>query len=37
MPLFVGFVTDIRERRRSEEAVRRSEKQYRTLISNLPG
>ncbi|MDH0048683.1 PAS domain S-box protein [Comamonas terrigena] len=37
MPLFVGFLTDIRSRKQMEEAVRRSEKQHRTLISNLPG
>lgn len=37
MPLFVGFLTDIRSRKQMEETVRRSEKQHRTLISNLPG
>ena len=36
-PLFVGFLTDIRSRKQMEETLRRSEKQHRTLISNLPG
>ncbi|NML27345.1 PAS domain S-box protein [Zoogloea dura] len=35
--LFVGFVTDISERRQMEEALRNSEQQYRSLIGNLPG
>ena len=37
MPLFVGFLTDIRSRKQMEETLRHSEKQHRTLISNLPG
>ncbi|MBN9321851.1 MAG: PAS domain S-box protein, partial [Delftia acidovorans] len=36
-PLFVGFVTDIRERRQMLQSLRRSEEQYRTLINNVPG
>lgn len=36
-PFFVGFLTDIRQRKQMEETLRRSEKQHRTLISNLPG
>ncbi|MBC3833303.1 PAS domain S-box protein [Undibacterium amnicola] len=35
--LFVGFITDISERRQMEEALRNSEQQYRSLIANLPG
>jgi PAS domain S-box-containing protein len=35
--LFVGFITDISKRKQMEEALRNSEKQYRSLISNLPG
>lgn len=35
--LFVGFVTDVSERRAIEEALRNREQQYRSLISNLPG
>lgn len=37
MPLFVGFLTDIRSRKQMEESLRHSEKQHRTLISNIPG
>ncbi|PWV65876.1 PAS domain S-box protein [Plasticicumulans acidivorans] len=36
-PLFVGFVIDLSERRAMEQALRDSERQYRTLIANLPG
>ena len=36
-PLFVGFLTDIRERRQMLETLRRSEEQYRSLINNVPG
>ena len=36
-PLYVGFVTDIRERRQMLQSLRRSEEQYRTLINNVPG
>lgn len=35
--VFVGFITDISERKHMEEALRRSELQYRSLIANLPG
>lgn len=35
--LFVGFITDISERKHMEEALRNSELQYRSLIGNLPG
>ncbi len=35
--LFVGFVTDLSERHRMEEALRSSEQHYRSLIGNLPG
>lgn len=35
--LFVGFITDISERKRMEEALRNSELQYRSLIANIPG
>lgn len=35
--LFVGFITDISKRKQMEEALRNSEQQYRSLISNLPG
>lgn len=36
-PLFVVFVADISERQHMEMALRRSEQQYRSLISNIPG
>ncbi|CAC9691733.1 Autoinducer 2 sensor kinase/phosphatase luxQ [Comamonas aquatica] len=36
-PLFVGFLTDIRQRRAMEASLRHSEEQHRTLISNIPG
>jgi PAS domain S-box len=35
--LFVGFVEDISERHQIEEALRDSEQQFRSLISNMPG
>ncbi|MFC0349316.1 PAS domain S-box protein [Undibacterium danionis] len=35
--LFVGFITDISQRKQMEEALRNSEQQYRSLIGNLPG
>ncbi|MBO9644970.1 MAG: PAS domain S-box protein [Pseudacidovorax sp.] len=35
--LFVGFLTDIRERRDMELSLRRSEEQFRSLIANIPG
>ena len=34
---FVGFITDISERRSLEQAMHEREQQYRTLISNIPG
>ena len=36
-PLFVGFLTDIRQRKAMETSLRDSEEQFRTLISNIPG
>ncbi|MDH1280696.1 PAS domain S-box protein [Pseudomonas chengduensis] len=36
-PLFVVFVADISERQAMERALRDSEQQYRSLISNIPG
>lgn len=36
-PLFVGFLTDMRQRRAMETSLLRSEEQHRTLISNIPG
>ncbi|MGP9825527.1 PAS domain S-box protein [Ectopseudomonas khazarica] len=36
-PLFVVFIADISERQRMEKALRDSEQQYRSLISNIPG
>ncbi len=35
--LFVGFITDISERKQMEIALRKSEQQHRSLIANLPG
>ncbi|MBS97214.1 MAG: hypothetical protein CMI01_00860 [Oceanospirillaceae bacterium] len=35
--LYVGFITDISERRAIETALRESEQQYSSLISNMPG
>ena len=34
---FVGFITDITERRALEQAMQERESQYRTLIGNIPG
>ena len=34
---FVGFVSDITERRQLEDSLQQSEEQYRSLISNIPG
>ena len=36
-PLFVGFITDVSQRRAIEESLRASEERFRSLISNLPG
>ena len=36
-PIFVGFVTDITQRREMEEKIRKSEEQYSSLIKNIPG
>ncbi|MEG0540557.1 MAG: PAS domain S-box protein, partial [Comamonas sp.] len=36
-PLFVGFLTDMRQRNAMEKSLRQSEEQLRTLISNIPG
>ncbi len=35
--LFVGFISDISERKAMERAMRESERQYRSLIGNIPG
>lgn len=35
--VYVGFITDISERKAMEEALRTSELQYRSLLSNIPG
>ena len=35
--LFVGFVSDISQRKQMEQALRKSEQQYRSLIRNIPG
>lgn len=34
---FVGFITDISTRKSLEETIRKSEKQYSSLIKNIPG
>jgi PAS domain S-box-containing protein len=36
-PIYVAYVTDIRERMKMEAALRESEAQFRTLIGNIPG
>ncbi len=36
-PLYVGFISDISERKAMEQALRESEQQYRSLIGNIPG
>ncbi len=36
-PLFVGFISDIRERRAIEASLRESEEKFRSLIDNIPG
>ncbi|MGH2743245.1 MAG: sensor domain-containing diguanylate cyclase, partial [Thermoleophilaceae bacterium] len=35
-PLFVGYLRDITQRRRSAEAVEEAERRYRTLVERLP-
>ena len=35
--MYVGFISDISERKAMEQALRDSELQYRSLISNIPG
>ncbi|MBR7889432.1 PAS domain S-box protein [Marinomonas sp. A79] len=35
--LFVGFITDISTRKALEDAIKKSEKQYSSLIKNIPG
>ncbi|WP_232827940.1 MHYT domain-containing protein [Marinomonas shanghaiensis] len=35
--LFVGFITDISTRKSLEETIKKSEKQYSSLIKNIPG
>ena len=36
-PLFVGFISDISQRRAIEASLRESEEKFRSLISNIPG
>ena len=36
-PLFVGFVSDISQRKTVEQSLLDSERQYRSLITNIPG
>lgn len=36
-PLFVGFITDISQRREMEASLRHSEEKFRSLIDNMPG
>ena len=36
-PMFVGFITDISQRRQMERELAKRETQYRTLIANIPG
>ena len=36
-PLFVGFLSDISQRREIETSLRASEEQFRSLIGNIPG
>ena len=35
--LYVGFISDISERKAMEQALRESEQQFRSLIGNIPG
>ncbi|MBC9250857.1 histidine kinase [Pseudomonas alcaligenes] len=35
--LYVGFISDISQRKEMERALRESEQQYRSLIGNMPG
>ncbi len=36
-PLFVGFLSDIRQRRAVEASLRESEEKFRSLLRNIPG
>ncbi|MCF2902164.1 PAS domain S-box protein [Pseudoalteromonas sp. OFAV1] len=36
-PLFVGFITDLTEQRALQQSLEEKEKQYRTLMDNMPG